>query len=70
MRNGDERLQILQAFYDPMDRSICDPNDPMTIQEKYLDLMSVRPGHIPTAKAFPLVAYSDLTSEYTLTMPS
>lgn len=53
-----------------MDASLTDPSDPMVIQEKYRDLMSVRPGHIPGAKAFPLVAYSNLQSPYTLTFPT
>ena len=68
--SGEKSLTILQAFYDPNDAVICNPEEPLLIHEKYGALMSVKPGHIPAAKAFPLVAYSDLGSPYTLTMPS
>lgn len=63
-------LTILQAFFDPQDKTLVDPNDPMSIQGKYMSMMATQPGHIPGAKAYPLGAYCNVASPLTLTRPN
>lgn len=69
---NQENVTILHAFYELTDTDVCDPDDdPLEIQEyKYNDVMSCHPGHIPGAKAFPIIAYNNLYSPYKLSCPT
>ena len=64
MNEGHDNLTILHAMVEPPETKV---KDPMNNLCKFYNMMNK--GHIPTARVFPLIPYSDLQSGFNLMMP-